>query len=190
MGERISQSVSVQRITRDAADYPSVLRSRLGENAPVELTVLGEPSLLRLRRTALFCSASTPGDAILRTHDAARRMRDEGVTVISGFHSPIEKECLRILLRGKQTVIVCAARAIEAMRVPTECRVAFGAGRVLFVSPFTGQPKRITKDSAQRRNEVVAALADDAYIAHVVPGGGTERIAQLLERWSVPRKTA
>ena len=187
MGERISQSVFVQRITRDAADYPSVLRSRLGENAPVELTLLGDPGLLRLRRTALFCSARTPGDAILRTHDAARRMRDEGVTVISGFHSPIEKECLRILLRGKQPVIVCPARAIETMRIPTGIRAAFEAGRVLFLSPFTQQPARITKESAVRRNEVVAALADDTYIAHVVPGGGTARIAQMLEGWGIPR---
>jgi len=39
--------------------------------------------------------------SIFGVKHAARRMRDEGVTVISGFHSPIEKECLRILLRGK-----------------------------------------------------------------------------------------
>jgi predicted Rossmann fold nucleotide-binding protein DprA/Smf involved in DNA uptake len=187
VGERISQAVRVQRITRDAADYPSVLRARLGENAPVALIVLGDPSLLRPRRTALFCSARTPGDAILRTHDAARRMRDEGVTVISGFHSPIEKECLRILLRGKQPVIICAARAIEAMRIPKECQGAFDAGRVLFLSPFTQQPVRITKESAVRRNEVVAALADDAYIAYVSPGGGTARIADMLGGWGVPR---
>ena len=187
MGERISQSVSAQRITREAADYPSVLRSRLGENAPAELTVLGDPSLLRLRRTALFCSARTPGDAILRAHDAARRMRDDGVTVISGFHSPIEEECLRILLRGRQPVIICPGRAIEAMRIPKDLRAAFDTGRVLFLSPFTRQSNRITKESALRRNEVVAALADDAYIAHVKPGGGTARIEHMLERWSVLR---
>ena len=187
MGERIFHSVSAQRITRDAADYPSVLRSRLGENAPVELTVLGDPSLLRLRRTALFCSARTPGDVILRTHDAAQRMRDEGITVISGFHSPLEKECLRILLRGKQPVIVCPARAIDAIRISRDLKAAFDSGRVLILSPFIGQPKRITKDSALRRNDVVAALADDVYIAHVSPGGGTARIAHMLERWSVPR---
>lgn len=175
------------RITRGTADYPSVLCSRLGENAPVELTVLGDPGLLRLRRTALFCSARTPGDAILRTHDAAQRMRDEGVTVISGFHSPIEEECLRILLRGKQPVIVCPARAIETMRISKSIRAAFDAGRVLFLTPFAGRPARITTESAIRRNAVVAALADDAYIAHVVPGGGTARIAQILEGWGVPR---
>ena len=186
MGERISQPVSAQRITRDAVDYPGVLRSRLGENAPVELTVLGDPSLLRLRRTALFCSARTPGDAILRTHDAARRMRDEGVIVISGFHSPIEKECLRILLRGKQPVIICAARAIETMRIPLECRPGFDDGRLLFLSPFTQEPARITKLSATRRNDVVAALADAAYVAHVMPGGQTEKTVELLRNWGVP----
>lgn len=186
MGERISQSVSVQRIIRDAADYPSVLRSRLGESAPEELTVLGDPSLLRLRRTALFCSARTPGDAILRTHDAARRMRDEGVTVISGFHSPIEKECLRILLRGEQPIIVCPARAIETMRIPPECGPAFEDGRMLFLSPFTQEPARITKQSAARRDDVVTALADAAYVAHVTPGGQTEKTVELLRNWGVP----
>jgi predicted Rossmann fold nucleotide-binding protein DprA/Smf involved in DNA uptake len=140
---------------------------------------------LKVRRTALFCSAHTPGDAILRAHDAARRLRNEGVTVISGFHSPIEKECLRILLRGKQPIIVCPARAIEAMRMSTECRAAYDAGRLLFLSPFTKQPKRVTKESAVRRNEIVAALADEVFIAHVTPGGQTDRMANMLRRWGV-----
>jgi predicted Rossmann fold nucleotide-binding protein DprA/Smf involved in DNA uptake len=112
-------------------------------------------------------------------------MRDEGATVISGFHSPIEKECLRILLRGKQPIIVCPARAIETMRIPTECRAAFEAGRILFVSPFARQPERVTKESALRRNEIVAALADDVFIAYTTPGGQTEQMAEMLKRWGV-----
>jgi predicted Rossmann fold nucleotide-binding protein DprA/Smf involved in DNA uptake len=150
------------------------------------LHVIGALSLLAAKRTVLFCSVKTPGDAILRTLDAASRMRDVGVTVISGFHSPIEKECLRILLRGKQSIIICPARAIEAMRIPTECRAAFDAGRLLFLSPFIQKPKRIAKDSAFDRNKLVAALADEAYIAHISPGGQTERIAHMLRHWRVP----
>jgi len=137
-----------------------------------------------------MCSASltnrTSGDAILPAHDTARRLRDEGITVISGFHSPIERDCLSILLRGKQPIILCAARSIEKMRIPTDCRKAFDAGRMLFLSPFAGQPGRITKESALRRSEVVAALADEAYIAHVTPGGQTKRIREMLVRWGVP----
>jgi len=89
------------------------------------------------------------------------------------------------LLRGKQPIIICPARAIEPMRMPTECRAAFAAGRLLFVSPFIKQPKRVTTESALRRNEVVAALADEVFIAHVTPGGQTERMADMLKSWGV-----
>lgn len=57
---------------------------------------------------------------------------------------------------------------------------------MLFLSPFADQPKRVTKESAERRNEVVAAVADDAFVAHVTRGGQMERIAEMLERWGVP----
>lgn len=168
------------------ANWPAQLGKRLGAATPALLRALGPVTLLKAKKTALFCSARSPGTAILRAHDAARRMRDEGVTVISGFHSPIEKECLQILLRGKQPIIVCPARAIEEMRIPAECRAAFDAGRVLFLSPFARVLKRITKDSAARRNEFVAAMADEAYIPHVSPGGQTARISEMLTAWQVP----
>ena len=179
-----------QRLARGHPPYPDMLLARLGAAAPGTLTAIGPVALLAHRRTALFCSARTPGDAILRAHDAARRMRDEGVTVISGFHSPIEKECLGILLRGKQPIIVCPARAIEAMRIAPDCRIAFDAGRVLYLSPFATEPRRVTKESAARRNEFVAALADEAYIPHVSPSGQTARIAEMLTAWRVPLAAA
>ena len=85
-----------------------------------------------------------------------------------------------------QPIIICPGRAIESMRIPPACRAAFDAGRVLFLSPFTKQPRRVTKESAFRRNEVVAALADEAYVAHVGPGGQTSRIVEMLQEWRVP----
>ncbi len=179
-------AVKAATITPSDAHWPARLRQRLGASAPAALQAIGPMALLAARKTALFCSARTPGDAILRAHDTARRLRDEGVTVISGFHSPIEKECLRILLRGRQPIIVCPARAIEGMRIPTECRAAFEAGRLLFLSHFARHPKRVTKESALRRNELVAALADEVFIAHLTPGGQTERMAEMLKRWRVP----
>ena len=172
-------------LTPADTNWPASLAERMGGSAPPALQVIGPMALLTGHKTALFCSARTPGDAILRTHDTARRLRDQGITVISGFHSPIEKECLRILLRGKQPIILCPARAIAVMRIPAECRAAFNAGRLLFLSPFIESPKRVTKDSALRRNEVVAALADDVFIAHIAPGGQTARMVNMLKRWGV-----
>ena len=105
-------------LTPADACWPASLSQRMGSTGPLALQAIGPVALLAGRKTGLFCSARTPGDAILRAHDTARGLRDEGATVISGFHSPIEQECLRILLRGKQPIILCPARAIVGMRVP------------------------------------------------------------------------
>ena len=77
------------------ARYPARLRERLGANAPGHLSALGNLDLLAQPKTALFCSARCPGDAILRAYDQAAKWRDAGRCIISGFHSPVEKECLR-----------------------------------------------------------------------------------------------
>lgn len=166
--------------------WPGSLTKRLRGSAPTALQLIGPEELLLGHKVALFCSARTPGEAILRAYDTVRRMRDEGVTTISGFHSPIEIECLKLLLRGNQPIIICPGRAIESMRIPGICRAAFQSGRILFVSPFTGRPKRVSKDSALRRNEVVAALADEAYVAHMESGGMTDHIVKKLIEWKVP----
>src|SRR4030095_16101485 len=76
------------------SEYPARLRERLGERAPKTLHDLGDSASLSPPKTALFCSVRCPGDAILRACDAAQKLRDGAVTVVSGFHSPVEKECL------------------------------------------------------------------------------------------------
>ena len=96
----------------------------------------GNLSLLDEPLTALFCSQRCPGDLILKTYDLARAMRDAGVPVIGGFQTPMERECLRLLLRGRQPVVVCPARGIDNMRVPRDWRAAIDDGRLLVLSPF------------------------------------------------------
>lgn len=187
MNKKEKRSYGTLRLARIDRAYPAILLDRLGEKAPETLTAIGPVGILANRKTAIFCSARTPGEAILRAHDMARRLRDEGTTVISGFHSPIEKECLKILLRGKQPIIICPARAIDTMRIPAECRPAFDTGRILFLSPFAEKPRRLDRQSALYRNEMVAALADAVYPVHVQPGGDTERLVSLSRKWEVSR---
>lgn len=180
------KSLEATIVRASAAAWPQSLTNRLGPSAPSALHVVGPAALLTGPKVALFGSARTPGAAILRAHDAARQMREDGVTVISGFQSPIEKECLKILLRGTQPIVICLGRAMGLMRIPAECCEAFEVKRLLFVSPFTGHPRRVTSESALRRNEVVAALADEAFVAHVEGGGKTDHIVKRLREWGVP----
>jgi predicted Rossmann fold nucleotide-binding protein DprA/Smf involved in DNA uptake len=150
--------------------------------------MIGSPGLLTERKVGLFCSVRCPDDASFRAYDACRKLRDEGMTLISGFHSPVEKECLKILLQGTQPIIVSPARSVRKMRIPTGWRPALESGRLLIVSRFEQSPRRADTGSARRRNELVAALSDEVLIIHAEPGGLIERISQLVDQWNVPQR--
>jgi predicted Rossmann fold nucleotide-binding protein DprA/Smf involved in DNA uptake len=156
--------------------YPA----RLVAGATPQLSALGNLDLLALPKTALLCSARCPGHAILAAYDQAARWRDAGRCIISGFHSPVEKECLRILLRGSQPVIICPARSLEKMRLVADWKKSLTDGRLLILSCFSRSEHRVTGTLAARRNEFVAALADDLWFAHVAPGGQMQRLAQKI----------
>lgn len=138
------------------------------------LTILANPLL------ALFCSTKCPGRLIIQTYDLARALRDAGITVISGFHTPMERECLDLLLRGNQPVILCPARGILNMRVPPVWKQPLADGRLLVLSPFAANHRRPTRDLAAARNAFAASLAARVLIAHAAPGGQTELLARHL----------
>jgi predicted Rossmann fold nucleotide-binding protein DprA/Smf involved in DNA uptake len=163
-------AIAPTRITPDHARWPVRLSDRLGDAAPAQLTTLGNLDLLALPKIGLFCSARCPGHVILSAYDQAARWRDAGRCVISGFHSPVEKECLRILLRGSQPIILCPARYLP-QRIPPAWKKPLAAGRLLILSRFTTKANRVTADLAACRNELVAALATEVVIVHATPGG-------------------
>jgi len=156
------------------------LGKRLGTHALPQLSSLGNLDLLALPKTALFCSTCCPGRAILAAYDQAACWRDAGRCIVSGFHSPVEKECLRILLRGSQPIIICPARSLEKMRLAVDWQKSLTAGRLLILSCVTGRNCRITTSLATRRNEFVAALADEVWFAHIAPGGETQRLSERI----------
>ena len=146
------------------------------------MTALGNLDLLALPAVALFCSARCPGQLILEAYDLAQRFREEGVPVISGFHSPMEQECLRILLRAPQSVIWCLARGLfrRIPVKPVDCRTAVAAGRLVIVSPFPDKLRQPTTQTALIRNRLVADLAAVVVVAHAAPGSKSAALCREL----------
>jgi predicted Rossmann fold nucleotide-binding protein DprA/Smf involved in DNA uptake len=166
----------VKRLDRSTVDFPTQLRGGgLAERFP-NLWSIGAVHLLGCSLLGLLCSRRCPGSVILKTYDVARALRDAAVPVIGGFHSPMEKECLELLLRGTQPVVVCPARSLERLRLPVAWKAGIEAQRVAVVSPFGAQYRRVTAALAQERNSLVGALAKEVCILHSEPGGLTERL--------------
>lgn len=181
--------LTVTSIARTNARYPYALGLYLGSQVPECIFALGDLDILRQKTLALFCSVKCPGSLILQTYDLARQLRDGGIVGISGFHSPMEKECLSLLLRGKQPIIWCPAKRLTVNRLPKEYADPISDGRLLMLSPFGEKVKRARQDIARFRNEFAAALADQVFVVYAAPGGKIESFCKKVLGWGKPLLT-
>ena len=192
----------IEHITQRDPNYPAQLRGYLKTEAPETIWVRGNTALLTDRDTrpdkigiqsnlngnlwALFCSSRCPAQIILKAHELAQQFRASGIPTIGGYHSPVEKECFRVLLRGSQPIILCPARSIENMRLSPAWKGALAEDRLLLLSIFESKHQRSTTGLANQRNAFVAALADKICIAHASEGSKTLQFAQQVSEWGKP----
>lgn len=174
---------SIVRIGTDATEYPPALRE---SGVAVPFHAIGDLAHLEGQLLGFFCSAQCPGNLILDTYDLARELRDASVTVVGGFHSPMEKECLDLLLRGTQPIIICPARSIDKMRIPKPWKTPLADGRLLVMSPFVEHRPRVTVELAGQRNRFVARLADEVFIPHAAAGSKTQAFCEELLKQKKP----
>lgn len=170
----------VNILNSGAAEFPSVLSSSTLFGECPRVWIVGNPRLFNRRYLGFFCSRKCPGDVILQTYDLARNLRDAGVPVVGGFHSSMERECLELLLRGDQPIVVCPARGVERMRIPRSWQKGLAEERLLIVSPFEAARRRTTAALAEQRNRFVAAMSAEILFSHAEPGGKTDQLAKEI----------
>jgi predicted Rossmann fold nucleotide-binding protein DprA/Smf involved in DNA uptake len=143
----------------------------------MNLKFFGNQKLLDTHKTAFLCSRKCPSDIILKSLDWAKEMKDKGECVVSGFHSQIEKDVFNILLKGKQPIILVLARGMKK-RWPADNKEAVKNNRLLIISPFDESVKRITQETAKRRNEIMADLADEIFLAYYTEDGNLHNLIE------------
>jgi len=139
----------------------------------------GNTELLKLTKTAFLCSRNISASTVLKCYDWAIEQRDKGNCIISGFHSKIEKDVFHFLLAGMQPVIMVLARGMKKTLKP-ELKAAVDAGRLLMVTPFAENVKRVSVATAKKRNRFMIELADNVVIGFASKSGNLERLISEL----------
>jgi hypothetical protein len=178
MFREIANDMNSRSIRPSDPDYPKCVSRRLGACAPSVLHVVGDGSFLGTIELALLCSVSCPGSVIIKTFDAIRDIRDAGIVVAGGFHSPMERDCLHFLLRGQQHVVLSPAHGIDNLCIGGDEQAALRDGRLIVVSVIEVDVLRATPEAAVRRNQFVSATADILLVPYAVAGGKVEREVQ------------
>ena len=179
--------MNIESLPPTAPLYPAALKTG---NQPPAWQTIGNQELLATTKTAVLCSRECPGEVILRLFELARRLRDSEVTFISGFHTPVERDFLAYLLAGSCELIICPARTLEGMRLPTDWQKAIADQRLLLLSPFTSTTqRRQSAQLAKRRNEFVIRLAEQILLLHAAPASQTARLINDARRPTQPLLT-
>jgi len=159
-------------------DTSAALRRCADAGSSPEFTFKGNLGILDSTLIGFFCSVRCPGDALLKTYDLAQMLRDTDAAIVGGFQSPMEKECLDLLLRGSASTVVCPARGLDRMRVLKKWQEPLAKGHLLILSFFADRIRRPTTAVAAQRNAHIAALADRILVAHAAKGGKTEALCK------------
>jgi predicted Rossmann fold nucleotide-binding protein DprA/Smf involved in DNA uptake len=142
------------------------------------MQTFGNIELLKLPKTAFLCSRKTPASAVLKCYDWATAMREQRRCVVSGFHSPLEKDVLHFLLKGKQPVILVLGRAMYK-QMPEEFIQPLSENRLLIVSVTTAS--RQSEQTTDIRNRYIVDISEEVVFGYVNPQGKLNALYKEVE---------
>ena len=177
-----AMTYAAKQIVTGTASCPPAFQERAFQKHYPYIWAIGNIDVLNGNLLGFFCSVKCPGNIILKTYDLSRSLRDAGISIISGFHSPIEKDVFDLLLKGSQLLVICPARSIENMRIPNAWKEAIDNGRLLVLSHFKKKHKRVTASLSDQRNRLVALLARYVFLPYAAPGSRSENLCKDIIR--------
>lgn len=137
---------------------------------PAHFSVVGNIELLDAPLLGLIASRECPGHVLLETLERVPQWVQAGRVIVSGFHSPLEQQVLRSVLRRKGQVVKVLARGMTNYRPTLEEREPLASGEMLVITACPPKQVRITRESALARNRLVIALATDMVVPYVAQG--------------------
>lgn len=147
--------------------FPFHCAQRVGPELATRIVGVGETALLAESLLGLIASRECPGHVLLETLDRVPEWVKAGRVIVSGFHSPLEQQVLRSVLRRKGRVVKVLARGMTDYRPTADEREPLTTGRMLVITACPPEVRRTTRETALARNRWVLALASEIIVPHV-----------------------
>lgn len=122
---------------------------------------LGNKEILKMIKVGFLASRKISTLSILPTLDWAMQVcKQKDIAIVSGFHSKMERDVLKILLQGECGIIVVLARGMYR-NLPKQYKAAMLQNRLLIISYEKESVIRVSEATAHKRNNYVREIADE-----------------------------
>ena len=127
---------------------------------PPKLWSVGDTAILDRRLLGIISARRIDTDLALRSSQLLKQLAFlEDVAFISGWHSPMEDEALRILSANSVRIVFCLSKALNRFIPSLQVKNEINDGRVLLLTHCSLKAKRISRDASLRRTHLVVGLA-------------------------------
>ncbi len=164
---------------------PIALHQRVGAEIQRQWSGVGNTALLDEPLLGLIASRECPGSVLLETLNRVPQWVKEERVILSGFHSPLEQQVLRSILRRKGRIVKLLARGFASYRVPSEERAALDESRMLVLTACPPETHYTTRTTALERNRLVIKLSMEAVIPYVAEDSP---LAALVARQGIKKQ--
>ncbi len=126
-------------------------------------TYLGNKALLNMQKVGFLASRKISTLSVLPTLDWAMQVcKQRDIAIVSGFHSLMERNVLKLLLQGQCGIIIVLARGMYR-KLPKQYEEAMNQNRLLIISYEKDSVTRVSEESAHKRNHHVEQLANEMF---------------------------
>ena len=126
-------------------------------------TYLGNIALLHMQKVGFLASRKISTLSVLPALDWAMQVsKQRDIAIVSGFHSLMEHNVLKLLLQGQCGIIIVLARGMYR-KLPKQYEEAMNQNRLLIISYEKETITRVSEESAHKRNHHVEQLANEMF---------------------------
>lgn len=131
-------------------------------------TYLGNKALLDMQKVGYLASRKISTLSVLPTLDWAMQIsKQKDIAIVSGFHSKMERNVLKILLQGQCAIIVVLARGMYR-KLPQQYEEAMAQNRLLIISYEKENITRVSETTAHKRNDFVRKLVNKMWNDEII----------------------
>jgi len=143
---------------------------------------VGNPDILSSRRLGIISARQSDSDLALISSQLLKQLASlNDMTFVGGWHSPLEKEALHILLAETVPMVFCVPKALNRFRLTIDVENHVRQGHALLLTHCSPKVKRISRDASIRRNHLIIGLATALLVLSAPPGS----VSLDLAKWAL-----
>jgi DNA processing protein len=178
---------SIENLMIAGCEVHEIRSPQVADSKPPKLWCVGDQSILQKNLLGIISARRFDSDLSWKSVQLLQQLGSlENLAFVSGWHSPLEKEAFRVVIRLPASLIICVAKSLQRFAPSEEIKIRLNEGRSLLLTHCSPKAKRISREASLRRNQLVMGLAKALLVLSAPDESSSLALAKAALRKGTP----